>query len=268
MTAKRTEKASRRSLDLHNPPSEGTRKSSVSTSSSSSSVSALAGNGDKKPNGSQMLMTSLKRLVGGGGNSNGSNNTANVTIDDELDGVQRGEGAPLSHPTASRARLPRRRLPSSQHLRHHNAVNNIPPPSTTHVVRGFSLHCRSFDARFLLCGFLLAYLNVCVSCVYTEIRKRVISSPRSRAARIPNTSMINFATNDSYLLYLSQETNLANGSALPSLERLREEDGDPESRTAKGRRMAPWVIRAHFNRLNRFFNRSLLSLAHRLKNSS
>lgn len=164
VTTKRTEKAhARRSLDVHNvppqpsissktrdsnlptdsrrPPSaaiheqsttvlDGSRKSSISTSSSSSSTSGLMPiTGDKKSNGSQ-IMTSLKRLVGGGGNSNGNIPSGNTLgIDDELDGVQRGEGAPLSHPTASRARLPRRRLPSSQHLRHqNNSVNNATTP--------------------------------------------------------------------------------------------------------------------------------------------
>ncbi|XP_046617175.1 SH3 domain-containing kinase-binding protein 1-like isoform X2 [Neodiprion virginianus] len=194
VTTKRTEKAhARRSLDTHNiAQSETTRKSSVSTSSSSSSTSGMvAMSGDKKPNGSQLLMTSLKRLVGGGGNSNGnssngSSGTSNlpagsVSIDDELDGVQRGEGLPLSHPTASRARLPRRRLPSSQHLRHQNTVNSSTTTTTT---------------------------------IHTE-------------------------------------SNLANGSAVTPLERLRDEDVDSESRTAKGRRIAPWVEELKLNQMER-----------------
>ncbi|XP_020711959.2 SH3 domain-containing kinase-binding protein 1 isoform X2 [Athalia rosae] len=191
VTTKRTEKAhARRSLDTHNiAQTEGTRKSMTSSSSSSSSVSGLTGigggSGDKKPNGSQLLMTSLKRLVGGGGNSsNGSGASSSVSgsvgIDDELDGVQRGEGAPLSHPTASRARLPRRRPPTSQHLRHHNVVNNNPTPTTLQI-----------------------------------------------------------------------ESNLANGSVVTPMERLREEEGDGESRTAKGRRMPPWVEELKLNQLER-----------------
>lgn len=69
-------------------------------------------------------MSNFKRLVGDVGTNNG-NGTTNVALGEELDGVERGEGAPLSHLTASRAKAPQRRRPSSQRLRRHNAGPTI-----------------------------------------------------------------------------------------------------------------------------------------------
>lgn len=102
-----------------------TTKKVLSTSSSSVSTSSLlagtgSGGGDKKATGSHSIISSLKRLVSDVGNNNGIGNTS-AALGEELDGVERGEGAPLSHLTASRAKAPRRRPPSSQHLRHHAA---------------------------------------------------------------------------------------------------------------------------------------------------
>lgn len=110
----------------HFPVIDTTKKvlssSSVSTTSSVSlvGVGSGGGSGDKKTTGGHSIISSLKRLVSDVGNNNGIGNTS-VALGEELDGVERGEGAPLSHLTASRAKAPRRRPPSSQHLRHHAA---------------------------------------------------------------------------------------------------------------------------------------------------
>ncbi|XP_033334865.1 uncharacterized protein LOC117225422 isoform X3 [Megalopta genalis] len=48
--------------------------------------------------------------------TNSGNGSTNTSLGEELDGVERGEGAPLLHLTASRAKAPRRRPPSSQRL--------------------------------------------------------------------------------------------------------------------------------------------------------
>ncbi|GAB1859072.1 SH3 domain-containing kinase-binding protein 1 [Camponotus japonicus] len=136
---KKIEKAhARKSLDTRNvhssnisdhfPAIDTTTKKSLSTSSSTpvstSSLTATGcGGGDKKAAGSHSIISSLKRFVSDVGNNNGIGNTTSATSEcrEELDGVERGEGAPLSHLTASRAKAPRRRPPSSQHLRHHAA---------------------------------------------------------------------------------------------------------------------------------------------------
>ncbi|XP_050450133.1 SH3 domain-containing kinase-binding protein 1-like isoform X3 [Cataglyphis hispanica] len=95
--------------------------SSTSVSTSSSLAATGSGGSDKKATGSHSIISSLKRFVSDVGNNNGIGNTTSATSEcrEELDGVERGEGAPLSHLTASRAKAPRRRPPSSQHLRHH-----------------------------------------------------------------------------------------------------------------------------------------------------
>ncbi|XP_020286922.1 SH3 domain-containing kinase-binding protein 1-like [Pseudomyrmex gracilis] len=130
---KKSEKAHvRKSLDTRNvhssnisdhfPTIDTTKKGLSTTSSTSASLSSIgSGSGDKKAIGSHSIISSLKRLVSDVGNNNGINNVTSVTSEcrEELDGVERGEGAPLSHLTASRAKAPRRRPPSSQHLRHH-----------------------------------------------------------------------------------------------------------------------------------------------------
>ncbi|XP_043479602.1 SH3 domain-containing kinase-binding protein 1-like [Leptopilina heterotoma] len=79
-----------------------------------------SGSSDKKS-----ILSSLKRLVGDNGSSSSNNNSNNngngsvsMGLEEELDGVERGEGLPLSHLTASRAKAPRRRPPTTQHLRH------------------------------------------------------------------------------------------------------------------------------------------------------
>ncbi|EZA61495.1 hypothetical protein DMN91_004339 [Ooceraea biroi] len=138
---KKTEKAHvRKSVDARNShsstisdhfPAIDTAKKNLSTStghvSSASSSTTGSGGGDKKAAGSHSIISSLKRLVSDVGNNNGVGSAANTATStssecrEELDGVERGEGAPLSHLTASRAKAPRRRPPSSQHLRHHAA---------------------------------------------------------------------------------------------------------------------------------------------------
>ncbi|KMQ97749.1 sh3 domain-containing kinase-binding protein 1 [Lasius niger] len=155
---KKIEKAHvRKSLDTRNvhpsnisdhfPAIDTTTKKSLLTSSSTS-VSTLAstwmsepspltatgsGGGDKKAAGSHSIISSLKRFVSDVGNNNGIGNTTSATSEcrEELDGVERGEGAPLSHLTASRAKAPRRRPPSSQHLRHHAAGSTSVSASST-----------------------------------------------------------------------------------------------------------------------------------------
>lgn len=108
-------------------PAIDTAKKGLSTLSSTSTSSSLtatgSGSGDKKTTGSHSIISSLKRLVSDVGNNNGISSTTSAASEcrEELDGVERGEGTPLSHLTASRAKAPRRRPPSSQHLRHHAA---------------------------------------------------------------------------------------------------------------------------------------------------
>lgn len=145
---KKIEKAHvRKSLDSRNvhssnisdhfPAIDTTTKKSLSTSSSTSvptsSLTATgSGGGDKKAAGSHSIISSLKRFVSDVGNNNGIGNTsATSECREELDGVERGEGAPLSHLTASRAKAPRRRPPSSQRLRHHAAESTSVSASST-----------------------------------------------------------------------------------------------------------------------------------------
>ncbi|XP_012137201.1 uncharacterized protein LOC100884103 isoform X3 [Megachile rotundata] len=64
------------------------------------------------------------------GTNNGNENT-NISLGEELDVVERIEGAPLSHLTASRAKAPRRRPPSSQRLRRYTAGPTITTTTTT-----------------------------------------------------------------------------------------------------------------------------------------
>lgn len=134
-TGKRKETAGvRKSLDTRNNAAgmtvaavaaAGGTKFTSSTSASSLTTTS-SGASEKKP--SSALMSSLKRLVGENSNSsNNGNGSVGTGLGEELDEVERGEGAPLSHLTASRAKAPRRRLPSTQHLRHLNAPSS--PPS-------------------------------------------------------------------------------------------------------------------------------------------
>lgn len=144
---KKVEKAHvRKSLDTRNVhssnisdhfPAIDTAKKGLSTlsstSTSSSSLTATgSGSGDKKAAGGHSIISSLKRLVSDVGNNNGISSTTSAASEcrEELDGVERGEGTPLSHLTASRARAPRRRPPSSQHLRHHASGSNTNASST------------------------------------------------------------------------------------------------------------------------------------------
>lgn len=127
-------------------PAIDTAKKGLSTLSSTSTSSSLtatgSGSGDKKAAGSHSIISSLKRLVSDVGNNNGISGTTNAASEcrEELDGVERGEGTPLAHLTASRAKAPRRRPPSSQHLRHHAAgstgasLPTFPPVPNTLLV--------------------------------------------------------------------------------------------------------------------------------------
>ncbi|KAK0161389.1 hypothetical protein PV327_009865 [Microctonus hyperodae] len=63
--------------------------------------------------------TSLERMMGKNEVKIMSNAEAFAKADEELDGVEREEDTPLLHLTASRAKAPRRRLPSSHHVRNH-----------------------------------------------------------------------------------------------------------------------------------------------------
>lgn len=117
--------------------------STLSTSTSSSLTSTGSGSGDKKAVGGHSIISSLKRFVSDVGNNNGISTTSVASeCREELDGVERGEGTPLSHLTASRAKAPRRRPPSSQHLRHHAAgsntsANTLPSVPNTFLVLWF-----------------------------------------------------------------------------------------------------------------------------------
>ncbi|XP_077259880.1 uncharacterized protein LOC143896156 isoform X1 [Temnothorax americanus] len=145
---KKVEKAHvRKSLDTRNvhssnisdhfPTLDAAKKglSTLSSTSTSSLTSSGSGNGDKKTAGSHSIISSLKRFVSDVGNNNGISNTTSIASEcrEELDGVERGEGTPLSHLTASRAKAPRRRPPSSQHLRH-AARSNASASSTLPTV--------------------------------------------------------------------------------------------------------------------------------------
>lgn len=103
-----------------------------STSTSSSSLTATGSGSDKKAAGSHSIISSLKRLVSDVGNNNGIGSATSAASEcrEELDGVERGEGTPLAHLTASRAKAPRRRPPSSQHLRHHATGSSTSASST------------------------------------------------------------------------------------------------------------------------------------------
>ncbi|XP_024877640.1 SH3 domain-containing kinase-binding protein 1-like [Temnothorax curvispinosus] len=145
---KKVEKAHvRKSLDTRNvhssnisdhfPTLDAAKKglSTLSSTSTSSLTSTGSGNSDKKTAGSHSIISSLKRFVSDVGNNNGISNTTSTASEcrEELDGVERGEGTPLSHLTASRAKAPRRRPPSSQHLRH-AAGSNASASSTLPTV--------------------------------------------------------------------------------------------------------------------------------------
>ncbi|XP_076172801.1 uncharacterized protein LOC143149368 isoform X2 [Ptiloglossa arizonensis] len=95
----------RKSLDIRNINAETTKKT-ISTIAPSSTTSTSPG-------------------VGG---SSGDKKT--IALGEELDGVERGEGTPLSHLTASRAKAPRRRPPSSRRL-HHATGPTITTTTTT-----------------------------------------------------------------------------------------------------------------------------------------
>lgn len=127
-----------------------TSSSSVSTSSSvGTGTGAGSGGGDKKTACSHSIISSLKRLVSDVGNNNGIGNTS-AALGEELDGVERGEGAPLSHLTASRAKAPRRRPPSSQHLRHHAAGSgNVSAAPMLPVVSSVQVHVYCSSANFV-----------------------------------------------------------------------------------------------------------------------
>ncbi|XP_066589697.1 SH3 domain-containing kinase-binding protein 1-like [Prorops nasuta] len=116
---KKVEKAhARRSLDTRDGHMESKKTITTSTIGSSGSI-------ERKSVGNHPILSSLKKFVGDSGSNNGNGST-NVALGEELDKVERGEGAPLSHLTASRAKAPCRRPPSSQHLRHHASTATSP----------------------------------------------------------------------------------------------------------------------------------------------
>ncbi|XP_078045979.1 uncharacterized protein LOC144474702 isoform X2 [Augochlora pura] len=99
----------RKNLDVENVHAETTKKVISRRKSREES------SGDIKTIGEHSIISNLKRLVGDVETNSGNGNT-NTSLGEELDGVERGEGAPLLHLTASRAKAPRRRPPSSQRL--------------------------------------------------------------------------------------------------------------------------------------------------------
>ncbi|XP_043276808.1 SH3 domain-containing kinase-binding protein 1 [Venturia canescens] len=101
-------------------PSLSSSTSSTVTTSTSQITSINSSTDKKSVINNHSLMTSLKRLVADGNVD--ANDSADTGLGEELDGVERGEGAPLSHLTASRAKAPRRRLPSTQLLRHQTST--------------------------------------------------------------------------------------------------------------------------------------------------
>ena len=121
----------RRSLDVQSVHAEINKKA-ISTSASSSTSSTSPGIGESNEDRktiSYSIISSLKRFLGDVGTNNGNENT-NISLGEELDVVERIEGAPLSHLTASRAKAPRRRPPSSQRLRRYTAGPTITTTTT------------------------------------------------------------------------------------------------------------------------------------------
>ncbi|KAK0091491.1 hypothetical protein PV326_003161, partial [Microctonus aethiopoides] len=76
-------------------------------------------NSEKKNVNHSINSTSLERMMGKSEVKIMNNPETLATADEELDGVEREEDTPLLHLTASRAKAPRRRLPSSHHVRNH-----------------------------------------------------------------------------------------------------------------------------------------------------
>ncbi|KAK9298324.1 hypothetical protein QLX08_008326 [Tetragonisca angustula] len=110
----------KKSLDVKDIHADVTKKIiSTATPSATSTTPGVGGSSaERKSISGHPIPSNLKRLVGDVGSNNGNGNT-NIALGEELDGVERGEGAPLSHLTASRAKAPNRRPPSSQRLRRH-----------------------------------------------------------------------------------------------------------------------------------------------------
>lgn len=118
-----------------------------------------SGSSDKKS-----ILSSLKRLVGdnaSGSSNNNSNNNGNGSVsmglEEELDGVERGEGLPLSHLTASRAKAPRRRPPTTQHLRHTAASSATSLTSPGHAASTVSIFSYSLKSFFLFISNLFKF---------------------------------------------------------------------------------------------------------------
>ncbi|XP_014233994.1 SH3 domain-containing kinase-binding protein 1 [Trichogramma pretiosum] len=136
----------RRSLDPKNLHSDGIVKKLNSPTPPSNSLNV----------GNNSLDTQVKKLsndssfmdVGSDNNGTSTSNNGNGSyttssdLVEELDEVERSEGSTLSHLTASRAKAPRRRLPTTQHLRNHNPTinentsNNISPIKEDNITNG------------------------------------------------------------------------------------------------------------------------------------
>lgn len=192
-----------------------TAKKNLSTSSSTSSVTATgSGGGDKKTATSHSIISSLKRLVSDVGNNNGIGNTTSASSEcrEELDGVERGEGTPLSHLTASRAKAPRRRPPSSQHLRHHAAGSTGNNASPTVPPGSFSSVPNTLSVKQNICE----NINISIFVTSVEIEFTIY-----------------------FYLSIYQEENISNGRPDTTLEQIPDEETD--GLAAKARRKAPWV---------------------------
>ncbi|XP_076764214.1 uncharacterized protein LOC143431391 [Xylocopa sonorina] len=114
----------RKSLDVRDVHTDTKKTISTATSTTATSSGIGGSSGERKTIGGHSIASNLKRLVADIGTNNG-NGTTNIALGEELDGIERGEGAPLSHLTASRAKAPRRRPPSSQRLRRHTAGSMV-----------------------------------------------------------------------------------------------------------------------------------------------
>lgn len=120
--SKKNEKVhTKKNLDIQDMHTEAASKRAISLVAPATSTSPGVGGSaaERKSLSGHSISSSLKRLVAEGGTNNNGNGNTSVALGEELDGVERGEGAPLSHLTASRAKAPRRRPPSSQRLRRH-----------------------------------------------------------------------------------------------------------------------------------------------------
>lgn len=129
---KKNEKAlERKSLDPKNIPLDLSQKITDQTGSittKKSDVGLIKTSGHKP----STVTDSSSKHSEGSNFINGENGNSGIQTGEDLDEVERGEGSPLSHLTVSRAKAPRRRLPSAQHLKNQNVVPGCSKSTISH----------------------------------------------------------------------------------------------------------------------------------------